>query len=185
MTHRRSRVSTAAFLTVILSLVLCAGAWAQELDDPTSSEDRAVEGQATDNRGDVSAEQAGECHPSYEGACLDPNASDYDCEGGGGNGPRFVRGPIRVVGDDPFDLDTDDPDNIACEESASGGFDDAAGYDAGGYDSGTPSGGIASGYGPVAPAREAGPSPALLIGGAGLGVLALAGLGAGRLRRGG
>ena len=31
-----------------------------------------------------------QCHPSYEGACLDPNAYDYDCEGGSGNGPLYT-----------------------------------------------------------------------------------------------
>lgn len=54
-----------------------------------------------------------ECHPSYEGACLDPNASDYDCEGGSGDGPSYT-GPVRVVGSDPYDLDRDG-DGIACE----------------------------------------------------------------------
>ena len=32
------------------------------------------------------AAQASRCDPDYSG-CLDPNASDYDCEGGSGNGP--------------------------------------------------------------------------------------------------
>jgi hypothetical protein len=32
--------------------------------------------------------------PHYSGACLDPTASDYDCEGRTGNGPRYVVGPI-------------------------------------------------------------------------------------------
>src|SRR4051812_16961419 len=46
---------------------------------------------------------AGGCDPNYEGACLDVNASDYDCEGGSGNGPKYT-GSVRVVGDDPFGL---------------------------------------------------------------------------------
>jgi endonuclease YncB( thermonuclease family) len=54
------------------------------------------------------------CHPSYVGACLDPYASDYDCEGGSGNGPLYT-GPVRVVGDDPFGLDADD-DGYGCED---------------------------------------------------------------------
>ena len=53
------------------------------------------------------------CHPSYEGACLNPNASDYDCAGGSGNGPLYT-GPVRVVGPDVFDLDRDN-DGIGCE----------------------------------------------------------------------
>ena len=57
---------------------------------------------------------AGNCHPSYKGACLDPSVSDYDCEGGSGNGPGYVEGPIRVVGPDEYRLDGDG-DGIACE----------------------------------------------------------------------
>ena len=54
------------------------------------------------------------CHPSYVGACLDPSVSDYDCAGGSGNGPGYVKGPIRVVGPDEYRLDGDG-DGIACE----------------------------------------------------------------------
>lgn len=53
------------------------------------------------------------CHPSYEGACLDPNASDYDCAGGSGNGPEYT-GFVTVVGPDVFDLDADG-DGVGCE----------------------------------------------------------------------
>lgn len=53
------------------------------------------------------------CHPSYEGACLDPNSYDYDCEGGMGDGPDYT-GEVTVVGGDPFDLDRDG-DGTACE----------------------------------------------------------------------
>jgi hypothetical protein len=58
-------------------------------------------------------EPADDCHPSYSG-CLDPNASDYDCAGGSGDGPEYVQGPIEVKGDDPYDLERDD-DGIACD----------------------------------------------------------------------
>jgi len=54
------------------------------------------------------------CDPNYAGACLDPNASDYDCAGGSGNGPLYVQGPITVVGNDHYGLDSDG-DGIACE----------------------------------------------------------------------
>lgn len=53
------------------------------------------------------------CHPSYEGACLDPTASDYDCAGGSGDGPLYT-GPVRVVGYDEYGLDRDG-DGSACE----------------------------------------------------------------------
>lgn len=33
------------------------------------------------------------CDPNYSGACV-PIASDVDCEGGSGNGPAYVKGPV-------------------------------------------------------------------------------------------
>lgn len=60
------------------------------------------------------AEAAKRCHPNYRGRCLKPNASDYDCAGGSGNGPYWVSGPFRRVGSDPYRLDSDG-DGIACE----------------------------------------------------------------------
>jgi len=53
------------------------------------------------------------CHPSYTGACV-PIASDVDCAGGSGDGPAYVRGPVYVGADDPYDLDRDG-DGVACE----------------------------------------------------------------------
>jgi hypothetical protein len=53
------------------------------------------------------------CHPSYEDACLDPNASDYDCAGGSGDGPKYT-GTVTVVGPDVFGLDGDG-DGTGCE----------------------------------------------------------------------
>jgi resuscitation-promoting factor RpfB len=52
------------------------------------------------------------CTPGYS-PCLPP-ASDYDCAGGTGNGPKYAYGPIRVTGSDPYDLDRDG-DGVACE----------------------------------------------------------------------
>ena len=52
------------------------------------------------------------CHPSYSG-CLNPNASDYDCIGGSGNGPYYT-GTVRVIGPDVFGLDRDG-DGWGCE----------------------------------------------------------------------
>jgi beta-lactam-binding protein with PASTA domain len=54
------------------------------------------------------------CDPSYPDVCLDPNAVDYDCAGGSGNGPKYVEGPIRVLPPDPFDLDGNG-DGWGCE----------------------------------------------------------------------
>ena len=55
------------------------------------------------------------CDPNYSGACLRPNASDYDCRGGSGDGPLYA-GRVKVVGDDHYELDRDG-DGVACEES--------------------------------------------------------------------
>jgi hypothetical protein len=55
----------------------------------------------------------GDCHPSYTGACLDPNASDYDCAGGSGDGPKYT-GQVNVVGPDEYGLDGDG-DGVGCE----------------------------------------------------------------------
>jgi resuscitation-promoting factor RpfB len=53
------------------------------------------------------------CDPNYAGACV-PIASDVDCAGGSGNGPAYVAGPVRVVGQDIYGLDADH-DGIGCE----------------------------------------------------------------------
>lgn len=59
------------------------------------------------------AEPAEQCDSSYQGACLDPAASDYDCDGGSGDGPYYT-GPVQVVGYDRHGLDSDG-DGYACE----------------------------------------------------------------------
>ena len=43
-----------------------------------------------------------------------PTFGDVDCAGGGGNGPNFVFGPVRVAPGDPHGLDRDG-DGIGCE----------------------------------------------------------------------
>lgn len=55
----------------------------------------------------------GGCDPNYAGACMQPDAYDYDCAGGSGDGPLYT-GQVRVVGDDHYDLDRDG-DGIACD----------------------------------------------------------------------
>lgn len=75
-------------------------------DEAADEAAAAVDGDANQAAGD-------ECDPNYEGACLDPNASDYDCEGGSGDGPEYT-GTVTVVGDDPFGLDRDG-DGIGCD----------------------------------------------------------------------
>lgn len=53
-----------------------------------------------------------QCDPNYSG-CV-PIASDVDCAGGTGNGPAYVRGPVRVIGTDIYKLDKD-RDGFGCE----------------------------------------------------------------------
>ena len=53
------------------------------------------------------------CTPGYS-PCLPP-ASDYDCSGGSGNGPKYT-GRVSVTGSDPYGLD-DDGDGVGCDRS--------------------------------------------------------------------
>jgi len=75
---------------------------------------RQVRAEAAEQRAAEQAEEeASECDPNYSGACLDPYASDYDCEGGSGNGPEYT-GTVTVVGEDHYGLDADG-DGTGCE----------------------------------------------------------------------
>ena len=62
---------------------------------------------------DSRSELGPECDPNYDLVCV-PVASDVDCAGGNGNGPAYVRGPVRVIGRDIYKLDRDG-DGYACE----------------------------------------------------------------------
>ncbi len=62
------------------------------------------------------ATPAPQCHPSYQGECLPPDASNVDCGGGKGDGPVYAQTKnIRVVGPDEYRLDADN-DGLGCEE---------------------------------------------------------------------
>jgi hypothetical protein len=56
-------------------------------------------------------EPSGDCVAGYS-PCLSP-ASDYDCEGGSGDGPAYT-GTVQVSGSDPYGLDADG-DGVGCE----------------------------------------------------------------------
>ena len=58
-----------------------------------------------------STSSGGGCTPGYS-PCLPP-ASDYDCAGGSGDGPKYT-GTVTVTGSDPYDLDSDN-DGVGCE----------------------------------------------------------------------
>ena len=59
------------------------------------------------------SQEQNSCDSNYSGPCV-PIASDVDCEGGSGNGPAYVSGPVTVIGDDIYGLDSND-DGIGCE----------------------------------------------------------------------
>lgn len=59
----------------------------------------------------LSSAGSSNCTPGYS-PCLPP-ASDYDCAGGSGDGPKYT-GLVHVTGSDPYDLDRDG-DGVACE----------------------------------------------------------------------
>jgi hypothetical protein len=58
------------------------------------------------------APKTGGCNVNYT-PCV-PNDSDVDCQGGSGNGPSYVTGPVQVTGTDVYGLDADH-DGIGCE----------------------------------------------------------------------
>jgi hypothetical protein len=72
-----------------------------------------AEGEEREQVESEESEEASECDPNYSGACLDPYASDYDCAGGSGDGPEYT-GPVTVVGEDHYGLDSDG-DGAGCE----------------------------------------------------------------------
>ncbi|WP_323373530.1 G5 domain-containing protein [Plantactinospora alkalitolerans] len=61
----------------------------------------------------VGTKEGRQCDPNYSG-CV-PIASDVDCAGGSGDGPAYVSGPVRVIGDDVYRLDHD-KDGYGCED---------------------------------------------------------------------
>jgi hypothetical protein len=61
----------------------------------------------------VTTKPVSKCDPNYSDACV-PIASDVDCAGGSGNGPKYFSGVARVTGTDIYDLDRDN-DGYACE----------------------------------------------------------------------
>jgi hypothetical protein len=53
------------------------------------------------------------CDPNYSG-CV-PIARDVDCAGGRGDGPAYVKGPVRVIGKDIYGLDRGGEPGVGCE----------------------------------------------------------------------
>lgn len=175
MPHRPSHLSATALLTVLLLLALSAPAWAQGGDEPVRSDDPSAE-QGEEGAGEASG--AGTGASDARNGRNDVNCEDFDFREDAQ--AFYERQGGRAGGDeDKLDEDPGPDDGEACEHLPSRGGESPGG--GGDFDGDTPAGGIDSGYGPMAPASEAGP-PLPLIGG-GLGVLALVGLGVARTRR--
>lgn len=90
------------------------GVTAEECQNKVAMETAALVGIAAVATGVavVAACQNGCAAPRYPSYAY--SGTDYDCQGGGGDGPRFVPGPFRLTGPDIYRLDADG-DGIACE----------------------------------------------------------------------
>lgn len=94
----------------VLTLLALAGATAVPVSSAVAESGPTASGAAKA----VVVKKRKKCDRNYSGRCLKPNVSDYDCAGGSGNGPYYVTGPVRVVGNDHYRLDADG-DGVACE----------------------------------------------------------------------
>ena len=96
----RKRLAAAVFILASVIVQACRSGAA----NPTTTS-------RNPNRSEAPAASP-QCDPNYSG-CV-PIASDVDCEGGRGNGPAYVKGPVKVIGKDIYQLDYDG-DGIGCE----------------------------------------------------------------------
>src|SRR6266542_3365311 len=109
-------VGGVAVLAFVLAASGCGGG-KQQVAQPTAttSAPTVTEPPPTTRKATpTTAAPARNCDPAYPDACLHDGIGDYDCAGGSGNGPNYVRGPIRVRPPDPFDLDRNG-DGVGCE----------------------------------------------------------------------
>ena len=97
----------------LISVFLFAGCTTQTVPEPSGVNGDVLGVDNSDQKPrPVIAETKSNCHPSYS-RCLNPDASDYDCAGGSGNGP-YSTGKVQVIGPDVFGLDRDS-DGWGCE----------------------------------------------------------------------
>ena len=80
---------------------------------PTSSGGGSTGGGSSGGGG--SGGGSGSCTPGYSPCLIDHGGADYDCYGGGGNGPYYTAAGVtyRVTGSDPYQLDGNH-DGYAC-----------------------------------------------------------------------
>jgi membrane protein involved in colicin uptake len=121
----QAAASTAAARSAAASKAAASEAASRAAAASKAAADRAAADRAAANRAAASRAAASRaaassaappadnnCTPGYS-PCIPPG-SDVDCEGGSGNGPRYVAGPVTVTGSDPYRLDSDH-DGIGCE----------------------------------------------------------------------
>ncbi len=101
--------ANAAWLTAA-----AASSRAAPLDTALGDTSRSAAAEASRSAAPQAPPASGGCEPGYS-PCIPLGEGDIDCSSGKGNGPRYVHGPVTVTGDDPYDLDTNDADNIGCE----------------------------------------------------------------------
>ena len=108
--------------TVVLLLLVATGCTrsssrtanngARGNDNSSSASNSSASRTSADDNSRENAPNGQECDSNYSG-CV-PIASDVDSAGGPGNGPEYVKGPIKVIGKDIYGLDRD-RNGIACE----------------------------------------------------------------------
>lgn len=111
--------STAAVTTTTTALPITTSTTTTTVRPTTTVDDPAPRVPAapanTTATQDLGGRTSDGCHPSYQGACLPPDAPDVDCAGGSGNGPAYAtETDFVVVGPDVYDLDGDGH-GYACE----------------------------------------------------------------------
>src|SRR5215475_8516542 len=72
---------------------------------PSNPRDSKAANRYNSNETAPSSQAQSQCDPNYSG-CV-PIASDVDCAGGRGDGPAYVKGPVKVLGTDIYGLDAD------------------------------------------------------------------------------
>ena len=95
---------------LVAAVVILASVIVQSCSSGTSNSSKAINSRNL-NEAETSAISP-QCDPNYSG-CV-PIASDVDCAGGSGDGPTYVKGPVKVIGKDIYRLDRDG-DGIGCE----------------------------------------------------------------------
>ncbi len=145
---------------MILSLVLCAAAWAQvgPAPRPPSGGSLSPVGPSTGPAATTPAgEEGGEVSGTGAGTSARNGRDDVNCDDF-----RFQeeaqdfferQGGLRGGDEDKLDEDPGEDDGRACEDLPSRDEGGSAGGED--FDDDTPSGGVASGYGPPAPTRGA------------------------------